>query len=65
MVSPDAADPRFVAELDLKSLLPLPHGLLDVDERRHHGPDMMRIPGNETTKDVSVWESRSSWSSMT
>ncbi len=54
MVSPDAADPRFVAESD--QLLPLPHlhGSLDVDERRHHGPGMMRKPENGTTKGISV-----------
>ena len=54
MVLPDAAGPRFVAELDQKLLLPHPHGLLDVDERRHHEPGMMRKPENETTKGVSV-----------
>ncbi len=54
MVSPDAAGPRFVAELDLKSLLPPPHGSLDVDERRHHGPGMMIRPGNRTTEGGSV-----------
>ena len=54
MVSPDAAGPRFMAELDRLSPLPHPHGLLDVDERRHHGPGMMRKPENGTTKGVSV-----------
>jgi len=54
MVSPDAAGPRFVAEFNQKLLLPLPHGSLDVDEHRHHGPGMMRKPENETTKGVSV-----------
>ncbi len=54
MVSPDAAGPRFVAELDQKLLLPLPHGSLDVDERRHHGPGMTIKPENGTTKGVSV-----------
>ncbi len=54
MVLPDAEGPRFVAELDQKLLLPLPHGLLDVDERRHHGPGMMKKTENGTTKSVSV-----------
>ena len=53
MVSPDAADPRFVAESD--RLLPPshPHGSLDVDECRLHGPGMMRNPESGTTTDVS------------
>jgi hypothetical protein len=54
MVLPDAAGPRFVAELDQLLPLPHPHGLLDVDERRHHGPGMMKKTENGTTKSVSV-----------
>ena len=65
MVSPDAVDPRFAAELDQPLPLPHPHGALDVDERRHHGPGMMRKPESGTTKDVSKKSEQSSWSSMT
>ena len=65
MVLPDAAGPRFVAELDQLLPLPHPHGSLDVDERRHHGPGMMRRLENGTTKDVSAKVEQSSLSSMT